>query len=236
MTSTPLDVAQSKVINDIIYNLTETTLSTQASEQLNYITLILQIVSFVAVGGFALLMKILYSRIQDKLFAKQVVIPERKEGSVTIPARTIESDGRTLEERIETRIKNSLDYTAKSVESQINDLKGNIEKTIEFYTKWNQRIEDDTKEVGGKVDKLKEELDEFKVKIAETIGFNAAREKHLDRRLDMLEQFSWGKETKSTPAYMTGDIETAIHRRSEGEGLFKDTEEEAEDRRKRNRR
>lgn len=52
----------------------------------------------------------------------------------------------------------------------------------------------------------------------------------VKKDVDFLKEFYWGRDAKSDPAYISGNIETIEHDKREGVGLFKDTEEEAEDR------
>ncbi len=58
--------------------------------------------------------------------------------------------------------------------------------------------------------------------------------KLLEKDIAFLQQFIFGKESKSLPAYLKGEIDTPEHYAEEGHGIFQDTEEEAEDRTKGN--
>ena len=51
--------------------------------------------------------------------------------------------------------------------------------------------------------------------------------KLLEKDIAFLQQFIFGKESKSVPAYLTGEVETKEHDEAEGHGMFSDTEEEA---------
>lgn len=232
--SSNLDVAQNRIINDIIQNITTVTHSTQTSEQLNYLSIILQGVSFVAIGAFGLLLKVLYSRITDKLFSKQMVIPERKEGSITIPSRVVDSDGKTLEERLETRVKNTFDSSSGEIKSELRNIKSSIITSHDFFTRWNQRIEDVAKEASKKTETVDNKIDEFKVKFAEHMGYSKTKDEEMERRLNMLEQLLYGTKAKSQPKFIIGEDETEEHDLEEGHGLFKDTEEESEERKTEN--
>jgi len=48
--------------------------------------------------------------------------------------------------------------------------------------------------------------------------------------ITFLQQFAFGKESKSIPAYITGEEETKEHDEREGEGMFRDTQQERRDR------
>jgi len=48
--------------------------------------------------------------------------------------------------------------------------------------------------------------------------------------ITFLQQFVFGKESKSVPAYLTGETETKEHDAAEGEGMFRDTQQERRDR------
>lgn len=54
--------------------------------------------------------------------------------------------------------------------------------------------------------------------------------KLIEKDIVFIQQFIFGKESKSTPAYLKGEEETKEHDAEEGHGMFKDTEQEAEDR------
>lgn len=53
---------------------------------------------------------------------------------------------------------------------------------------------------------------------------------NIQKALDLLQQFYWGRDAKSLPPYVMGEEETAEHRAEEGHGIFKDTEAEAAER------
>jgi|SRR6185369_2440209 len=53
---------------------------------------------------------------------------------------------------------------------------------------------------------------------------------NIQKSLDLLQQFYWGRDAKSLPPYVLGEEETQEHRVEEGHGIFRDTEQEAIDR------
>ena len=55
---------------------------------------------------------------------------------------------------------------------------------------------------------------------------------NMQKAIDLLQQFYWGRDAKSVPPYIMGEDETKEHREQEGHGLFKDTEVEAAERKK----
>lgn len=56
--------------------------------------------------------------------------------------------------------------------------------------------------------------------------------KLIEKDIAFLQQFLFGKEAKSKPAYLSGKVDTREHKEKEGSGMFKDTEQESEDREK----
>ena len=48
----------------------------------------------------------------------------------------------------------------------------------------------------------------------------------IEKAIEFLQQFYWGKEAKSLPPFTLGLDETEEHAKAEGEGLFRPTEEE----------
>ena len=52
----------------------------------------------------------------------------------------------------------------------------------------------------------------------------------IEKDIKFIQQFIFGKETKSMPGYLTGKVDTAEHEAAEGKGMFKDTEQESDER------
>jgi gas vesicle protein len=81
------------------------------------------------------------------------------------------------------------------------------------------------------VESLKEELRDY----VDKGDLDVKRElayaiKLIDKDITFLQQFIFGKESKSLPGYLSGEEDTREHAESEGHGMFRDTEQEAIDR------
>lgn len=57
---------------------------------------------------------------------------------------------------------------------------------------------------------------------AETALVNAKTADRLEKQMDRIQQFEWGRDAKSEPAFMRGEEETEEHKEKAEEGLFKD--------------
>jgi len=73
-----------------------------------------------------------------------------------------------------------------------------------------------------KIDAIHEAIANVIQKNADTALINAKTADRLEKQMDRIQQFEWGRDAKSVPAYLTGDEETQEHKDKPGEGLFKD--------------
>jgi hypothetical protein len=106
-------------------------------------------------------------------------------------------------------------------------------------SKLRQKLADSVKEdmrdhVDNEITYVKREIASAVSLISKDIQSIGRDIERLRKEVDFLNQFSWGTNTKSEAAYLRGESETMLHNLEEGSGIFRDTEEEARDRAKRN--
>ena len=109
------------------------------------------------------------------------------------------------------------------------------ELTENLEMKLRQKLADSVREdIRGYVDReinyLKRELASAISLTDKDIGFLRRNYEDMKLSVDRLNQVYWGTNTKSEPAYLRGEMETREHDAAEGEGIFKDTEEEKAER------
>ena len=75
-----------------------------------------------------------------------------------------------------------------------------------------------------KIDAIHEAIANVIEKNAQTALINSKTAERLEKQMDRIQQFEWGRDAKSVPAFITGEEETQEHKDKPDEGLFKDPE------------
>lgn len=76
-------------------------------------------------------------------------------------------------------------------------------------------------------DNLRDYVDKGDLDVKREIAYAV---KLLEKDIKFIQQFIFGRDSKSMAAYTRGEEETAEHDAAEGQGIFKDTQEEAKER------
>ena len=109
--------------------------------------------------------------------------------------------------------KETKDEMHEYVDAQTEDLEKDFDHKVEM--------------IYGKLDLINKDITGVIKDIADAAKLNAETASRLEKGMDFLKQFTWGQSTKSQPPFLEGEEETIRHKNKEGEGIFKDTEQES---------
>lgn len=124
---------------------------------------------------------------------------------------------------------------AEKLQEETEILASRRKKEVEDFV--NIRIQTLDSDVNHKIEMIYSKFEVLNVIITNIIRDVATTAKSqaeitdkLEKGMDFMKQFMWGRETKSDAPYLTGDTETQEHKEEVGVGIFEPTEEEAQER------
>lgn len=127
------------------------------------------------------------------------------------------------------RVKRDQYETAERLRKTTEDIAEKTKKEMEAYV--DRQTADLKKDYGHrfevvdmKIDAVNEAISNVIERNAETALVNAKTAERLEKQMDRIQQFEWGRDSKSEPAFMRGEDETQEHKDKPEEGLFKDKE------------
>ena len=74
-------------------------------------------------------------------------------------------------------------------------------------------------DIWTKINDIRDRLQIMEIRYADRLT-------NIEKALNRLEQFSWGRDSKSEPAYMRGEEETEEHNKAKEKGMFKDLDDD----------